>query len=55
MPDRPVIPTQSMAPGVELFVLTRAALAQIDRQKGYEVKLWAALAACTAPLAEVCK
>jgi hypothetical protein len=50
MPERPVMPTEHLAPGVEPFVLTRAALAEIDRREGYEIKLVAALVACTAPL-----
>ncbi len=50
VPGRPVMPTESLAPGVDPFVLTRAALAEIDRREGYEVKLLAALLACTAPL-----
>lgn len=50
VPERPVMPTEGLAPGVEPFVLTRAALAEIDRREGYEIKLVAALVACTAPL-----
>jgi hypothetical protein len=50
VPDRPVMPTESLAPGAAPFVLTRAALAEIDRREGYEVKLRAALVACTALL-----
>ncbi|CAN5292462.1 hypothetical protein BH10PSE16_BH10PSE16_00600 [soil metagenome] len=50
VPERPVMPTEGLQPGVEPFVLTRAALAEIDRREGYEVKLVAALVACTTPL-----
>lgn len=50
VPERPAMPTESLVPGVEPFVLTRAALAEIDRREGYEIKLRAALLACTAPL-----
>ena len=50
VPDRPVMPTESLAPGVEPYALTRAALAEIDRREGYEIKLRAALVAFTAPL-----
>lgn len=50
VPERPAMPTEQLAPGVEPFVLTRAALAEIDRREGYEIKLVAALVACTAPL-----
>ena len=49
-PERPAMPTESLASGVEPFILTRAALAEIDRREGYEVKLRAALVACSAPL-----
>lgn len=50
VPDRPVMPTESLVPGVEPFVLTRAALAEIDRREAYEIKMRAALVACTAPV-----
>ena len=50
VPERPVMPTEALAPGAEPFILTRAALAEIDRREGYEIKLRAALVACTAPL-----
>ena len=39
------------APGVALFELVQAALAEIDRREGYEVRLRAALLICTAPVA----
>lgn len=50
VPDRPVMPTEALAPGVEPFTLMRAALAEIDRREGYETRLRAALAICTKPL-----
>lgn len=50
IPDRPVMPTEALAPGVEPFVLMRAALAEIDRREGYELRLRTALEACTAPI-----
>ena len=50
VPERPVMPTEGLEPGVEPFVLTRAALAEIDRREGYELKLRTALIACTAPV-----
>lgn len=53
VPDRPVMPTEALAPGVALFDLVQAALAEIDRREGYEVKLVAALRACVAPIAVV--
>lgn len=48
-PARPVMPTEALAPGVAPFELLRAALAEIDRREGYEVRLRAALDACTRP------
>jgi len=50
VPDRPVMPTEAMAPGVLPFDLLRAALAEIDRREGYEVQLLAALENCAKPL-----
>lgn len=52
VPDRPVMPTEALAPGVALFELVQAALAEIDRSEGYEVRLRAALLICTAPVAK---
>ena len=50
VPDRPVMPTESLSPGVEPWILQRAALAEIDRREAYEVKMRAALLTCTAPI-----
>lgn len=50
VPERPTMPTEALAPGVGPFVLLRAALAEIDRREGYEVRLRAALEVCTAPI-----
>lgn len=50
VPQRPVMPTDALAPGVSPWTLLRAALAEIDRREGYEVQLRAALVACTAPM-----
>lgn len=50
VPDRPAMPTEALSPGVGPYLLTRAALAEIDRREGYEIKLRAALLACTMPL-----
>lgn len=50
VPDRPVMPTEALAPGAEPWVLQRAALAEIDRREAYEVKMRAALLACIAPI-----
>lgn len=50
VPDRPVMPTEAMEPGVALFVLFRAALAEIDRREAYETKLRVALENCRRPV-----
>lgn len=49
-PERPVMPTEALAPGVPPFVLLRASLAEIDRREAYEGQLVAALASCRAPI-----
>lgn len=50
VPDRPSMPTDTLAEDADPFELLRAALAEIDRREGYEVRLLAALMACTSPL-----
>ena len=50
VPQKPVMPTEQLAPGVPPFILLRAALAEIDRRESYEVLLRTALVACTAPI-----
>lgn len=50
IPDRPAMPTDALADDAGPFELLRAALAEIDRREGYEVRLLAALMVCTAPL-----
>jgi hypothetical protein len=50
IPDRPAMPTETLADDADPFELLRAALAEIDRREGYEVRLLAALLICTAPL-----
>lgn len=50
IPDRPAMPTEALAEDADPFELLRAALAEIDRREGYEVRLLAALMACTQPL-----
>lgn len=50
VPERPVMPTEALQPGVAPWVLLRAALAEIDRRRGYELVMRAALVACTAPV-----
>ncbi|MFG0610911.1 hypothetical protein [Delftia sp. WSY_14] len=41
---------EAEATGTSPFDLLRAALAEIDRREGYEVRLLAALIVCTRPL-----
>jgi len=48
-PDRPSMPTESLAEDADPFDLLRASLAEIDRREGYEVKLVAALENCKRP------
>ena len=50
VPDRPVMPTESLAPGAAAWELLRAALSEIDRREAYEIKLRAGLVACTTPI-----
>lgn len=47
VPERPVMPTDALSPGVSPWALLRAALAEIDRREGYEAQLRTALMACT--------
>lgn len=55
VPQKPVMPTEALAPGAAPFVLLRSALAEIDRREGYEQVMRAALVACTAPLQSIKK
>ena len=50
-PDRPSMPTETLAEDADPFELLRASLAEIDRREGYEVKLVTALENCKRPLA----
>lgn len=50
VPDRPVMPTEQFTQKPALDELQRAALAEIERREGYEIKLRTALEACTAPV-----
>lgn len=50
IPDRPAMPTETLADDAVPFDLLRAALAEIERREGYEVRLLAALMVCTTPL-----
>jgi hypothetical protein len=49
-PGRPVMPTEGLLPGVDIFKFTQAAIAEIERREAYEIKLRTALQACIAPL-----
>ncbi len=51
VPDRPSMPTEALADDADPFELLRAALAEIDRREGYEVRLLAALMICTQTIA----
>ncbi|MBX3603172.1 MAG: hypothetical protein KF863_21335 [Rubrivivax sp.] len=46
LPDRPVMPTESLAPGVPLDTFAAAAAAEMERREGYEQQLLAALEEC---------
>jgi type IV pilus biogenesis protein CpaD/CtpE len=50
VPDRPVMPTEQFTKKPKVDEFTKAAQAEIERREGYEVKMRAALEACTAPL-----
>lgn len=50
-PVRPVMPTERLAPGVDLDSFVAATQAEIEIREGYEVELHEALAICTAPIA----
>jgi len=50
IPERPSMPTEALAEDADPFELLRAALGEIDRREGYEVRLLAALKNCTRPL-----
>ena len=49
MPARPAMPTEALAPGVDLDRFSASALAEIELREGYEGQLRAALAACVRP------
>lgn len=50
IPERPSMPMEALADDADPFTLLRAALAEIDRREGYEVRLLAALLMCTRPV-----
>ena len=50
MPTRPAMPTEALAPGVDLDRYVAASQAEIEVREGYEIELRAALSECTAQL-----
>lgn len=46
-PMRPAMPTEALAPGVDLDRFAAAAMAEIELREGYDLVLNAALDACT--------
>lgn len=50
-PARPAMPTEALAPGVELDRFAASAMAEIEIREGYELELRAAVDSCTAPVA----
>jgi hypothetical protein len=46
-PMRPAMPTEALAPGVDLDRFAAAAMAEIELREGYELELNAALDVCT--------
>lgn len=49
-PARPAMPTEALAPGVDLDRFVAASQAEIELREGYEGELRAALEQCTASL-----
>lgn len=52
VPARPVMPTELLPVDADLDAFAKAALAELERREGYEVRLRTALVECTRPLAE---
>ena len=50
VPARPAMPTEALAPGVDLDRFSASALAEIELREGYEGELRAALAECVKPV-----
>lgn len=46
VPERPLMPTETLKPGVDPFVFTKTAQAEIEIREAYEVRLLTALQAC---------
>lgn len=49
-PERPMMPTDALRPGVDEFTFTVTAQAEIEVREGYEGRLLTALLACRAPI-----
>ncbi|MDP9918375.1 hypothetical protein J2W24_004032 [Variovorax boronicumulans] len=49
VPARPAMPTEALAPGVDLDRFSASAMAEIALREGYEGELRAALAECLKP------
>ncbi|MDM0007206.1 hypothetical protein QTI51_17280 [Variovorax sp. J22G73] len=49
-PARPAMPTEALAPGVDLDRFSASALAEIELREGYESELRAALGQCVGTL-----
>ncbi len=50
VPDRPSMPTEAFTERPALDRWVQAAAAELERREGYELRLRAALEACTAPI-----
>lgn len=48
VPERPAMPTETLRPGVDIFVFVKTAQAEIVLREVYEDRLRTALAACRA-------
>lgn len=51
-PEPPVMPTEQLRSGDDIYSVTKAALAEIDIRIAYEKRLNAALNACIAPISK---
>lgn len=51
VPERPLMPTETLTRGVDLFVFTTHAQAEIEIREAYEVRLLLALRECRKPVA----
>lgn len=51
-PVRPAMPTEALAPGVDLDRFSASALAEIELREGYEIELRIALLQCIQPTSQ---